>query len=114
MSHDSTLLIPGSSSDAQQTPSSPGFRPKSRRLWTLPGLTGPVLLVRTPVAKPGRKSSLTRDFASLLADVFQIREWRGMDPVGCLLLAAYAAVIAQPLVFGNLGSTIVALMTPVK
>jgi len=37
-----------------------------------------------------------------------------MDPVGCLLLAAYAAVIAQPLVFGNLGSTIVALMTPVK
>ncbi|HEY4361941.1 MAG TPA: hypothetical protein VGN17_13270 [Bryobacteraceae bacterium] len=57
---------------------------------------------------------MTRDFAILLADVFQIREWRGMDPVGCFLLAAYAAVVAQPLVFGTLGSSIVALMTPVK
>jgi hypothetical protein len=51
---------------------------------------------------------------SLLADVLDLRAWRKMDPLACFMLAGYTAVLAQPLVFGSLGSSIVALMTPTK
>lgn len=38
----------------------------------------------------------------------------GLDMVGTLLLAGFAAIILHPLVYGNLGSSVMALMTPVK
>lgn len=38
----------------------------------------------------------------------------GLDMVGALLLAGFAAIILHPLVYGNLGSSVMALMTPVK
>lgn len=37
-----------------------------------------------------------------------------MSPVGYFLLAAYVAIVMEPVVYGSLGSSIVALMTPVK
>lgn len=50
----------------------------------------------------------------LAADVLQLRSWRKLDPLALLMLAVYAAMIAHPLVYGNLGSSVMALMTPVK
>lgn len=38
----------------------------------------------------------------------------GLDMVGALLLAGFAAIILHPLVYGNLGNSVMALMTPVK
>jgi len=37
-----------------------------------------------------------------------------MDPLACFMLAGYTAVVSQPLVYGGLGGSIVALMTPTK
>jgi hypothetical protein len=51
---------------------------------------------------------------SLLADVFDLRGWRKMDPLACFMLAGYTAAVAQPMVFGGLGRSIVALMMPTK
>jgi len=43
-----------------------------------------------------------------------LRSWRDLARVAGLMLAAFVAVVAQPLVYGGLGTSIVALMTPVK
>jgi hypothetical protein len=90
------------------------FSKKTRRIFTLPGLTGPVVLVGSPRTKSAQKGTICHDLLSLAADIFDLRGWRKMDPLACFMLAGYAAVIAQPLVFGSLGSSIVALMTPTK
>lgn len=37
-----------------------------------------------------------------------------MDVVGCVLLAGFVAIVVHPVVYGNLGTSIVALMTPVR
>jgi hypothetical protein len=87
---------------------------KTRRIFTLPGLTGPVVLVGSPRTKSLPKGTICHDILSLLADIFDLRAWRKMDPLACFMLAGYAAVISQPLVYGGLGSSIVALMTPAK
>jgi hypothetical protein len=85
-----------------------------QRLFSLPGLTEPVLLVVSPRTKAARKNNVCLDILRLAADVLHLRAWRDMDPLACFLLAAFTAVIAQPVVFGNLGNSIHALMTPVK
>lgn len=64
-------------------------------------------------ARPKLKS-ICKDMLSLAADVLELRAWRDMDPLACILLAAFAAILLQPVVFGQLGSSIFALMTPVK
>jgi hypothetical protein len=112
-----TLSLPISSHIA--TPSSPAvpatrISKKTRRIFTLPGLTGPVVMVGSPRTKPLQKGTICHDILSLLADVFDLRAWRKMDPLACFMLAGYTAVISQPVVYGNLGSSIVALMTPLK
>lgn len=56
--------------------------------------------------------SLFRDI--LAADVLELRAWGRMGAVGYFLLAAYVAVMVEPLVYGSLGTSIVALMMPVK
>ena len=55
-----------------------------------------------------------RDTLSLFVDIFELRAWARVNPVEGFLLAAYAALIAQPVVYGTLGTSIVSLMTPVK
>jgi hypothetical protein len=117
MSHNTTLSIPRSSSIAK--PSSPAlpeghFSNKTRRIFTLPGLTGPVVLVGAPRTKSLQKGTICHDILSLLADIFDLRGWRKMDPLACFMLAGYTAVVSQPLVYGGLGGSIVALMTPTK
>lgn len=61
-----------------------------------------------------RSGAGARDTVLLAADVLQLRSWRKLDPLALLMLAVYAAMIAHPLVYGNLGSSVMALMTPVK
>jgi hypothetical protein len=117
MTDHTTLSVPASSSIAKASssvlPSGP-LSNKTRKIFTLPGLTGPVVLVSSPRTKSMQKGTICHDLLSLAVDIFELRGWRKMDPLACFMLAGYAAVIAQPLVFGNLGSSIVALMTPTK
>jgi hypothetical protein len=117
MSHNTTLSIAGSSSVAKPSlPARPTghFSKKTRRIFTLPGLTGPVVLVGSPRTKSLPKGTICQDILSLVADIFDLRAWRKMDPLACFMLAGYTAAISQPLVYGNLGSSIVALMMPTK
>jgi hypothetical protein len=81
---------------------------------SLPGLTGPVLLVSSPRARSAPRATIWRDVLSLTADILDLRAWRDLDPVAGFMLAGFVAAVAQPLVYGSLGTSIVALMTPVK
>src|ERR1700733_8281638 len=117
MSHNNTLSVPGPSSIASPSlPALPAghFSKKTRKIFTLPGLTGPVVLVGSPRTKSLQKGTICHDILSLVADILELRAWRKMDPLACLMLAGYTAVISQPVVYGSLGSSIVALMTPTK
>jgi hypothetical protein len=116
MHNNSTLSIPGSSRVTATLPSLPvgHFPNKSHRVFTLPGLTGPVVMVGSPRTKSFQKGTICHDILSLLADIFDLRGWRKMDPLACFMLAGYTAAVAQPMVFGGLGSSIVALMMPTK
>lgn len=120
MTHNTTLTLPASSSITSiAKPSSPALpsghiSKKTRRIFTLPGLTGPVIMVGSARAKSAPRQTICHDILSLVADIFDLRAWRTMDPVASFMLAGYTAVLAQPLVFGSLGSSIVALMTPTK
>jgi hypothetical protein len=91
-----------------------GFSTKKRGFFLVPGLTGPVVLVATSRAKRLPKRTIWCDILSLFVDIFCLRAWRDMDPLACVMLAGFTAIIAQPLVFGGLGSSVVALMTPTK
>jgi hypothetical protein len=66
-----------------------------------------------PAAK-ARKSAAFAEIVSCCADVLELRSWRSPDPLAGFLLAAFIAIVAQPLVYGTTGMSIVALMTPVK
>ena len=66
-----------------------------------------------PVLK-ARATAACAEIASCCIDVLQLRSWRKPDPLAGFLLAAFVAIIAQPLVYGTTGMSIVALMTPVK
>ena len=117
MVHHDTVSIPLPASLAK--PSSPAlpkgnFSNKSRRIFTLPGLTGPVVMVGCPRTKSLQKGTICHDIMSLLADIFDLPAWRKMDPLACFMLAGYAAIISQPLVYGSLGNSVVALMMPTK
>jgi hypothetical protein len=90
------------------------FPKKKQRILSVPGLTGPILIVGSVRAKENPKRSIWRDVLSLAADILELRGWRTADPLSGFMLAAYVAAIAQPLVYGSLGTNIVALMTPVK
>jgi hypothetical protein len=90
------------------------FSKKMREIVALPGLTGPVLLIRSPRTKSARRGTIWCDILSLAADILDLRAWRKIDPLACSMLAGYIAVVAQPLIFGSLGSSIVALMMPTK
>ncbi len=61
-----------------------------------------------------KPSTVFKEILSFTADVLELRAWRNMDPLACILMAAFAAILLQPVVFGQLGSSIFALMTPVK
>jgi hypothetical protein len=51
---------------------------------------------------------------SVAADVLELRAWKDRDPLAGILMAGFAAICAQPLVYGSMGTSIVALMTPVR
>lgn len=61
-----------------------------------------------------RSVKALRNSLVLGADVLELRAWREMDLIAVLMLAVFAAVIAQPLVYGTLGTSVMSLMTPVK
>lgn len=73
-----------------------------------------MLLVGSPRTKSAPGPAIWRDVLSLTADILDLRAWRDCDPVAGFMLAAFVAVVAQPLVYGGMGTSIVALMTPVK
>jgi hypothetical protein len=68
----------------------------------------------TASAKPAQNTRFLGEIFHLFADLLHLREWRQVDPIASFLLAAFAAIISQPLVSGRLGNTLVALMTPVR
>jgi hypothetical protein len=117
MQHNTTLSIPASSSIAKPPQAAVpmgDFSKKRRRILTLPGLTGPIVLIGSPRTKSVQKGTICHDILSLLVDIFDLRGWRKVDPLACFMLAGYTAAVAQPLVFGSLGNSIVALMMPTK
>jgi hypothetical protein len=117
MNNNTALSLPGLTNVLPPSPSgrpTAQFSKKTRRIFTLPGLTGPVVMVGAPRAKSLRKGTICHDILSLVADIFDLRAWRKMDPLACFMLAGYTAAVAQPLVYGSLGSSIVALMMPTK
>jgi len=116
MNHQTTLSIPASSIATPPSSASPvaHIPKKARKIFALPGLTGPVILIGAPRTKSVQKGTICHDILSLFADVLQLRAWRKVDPLACFMLAGFTAVIVQPVVYGNLGNSIVALMTPTK
>ena len=92
-------------------PSIGGLFKEKRSNWALPG---PVVLVASPTAMSIGTRKVWRDVLSFAVDVLDLRAWRTMDPLACVMLACFVAVVAQPLVYGNLGRSFAALMTPVK
>jgi hypothetical protein len=56
----------------------------------------------------------SRGFRSLISGALETRVCGDMDVVGCVLLAGFVAIVVHPVVYGNLGTSIVALMTPVR
>ena len=71
------------------------------------------IALNTP-ARNHRLSATGWNILSLVADVLELRAWRRMNPLEGFLLAAYVAAVAQPLVYGSVGHSVVALMTPVR
>ena len=52
--------------------------------------------------------------ASGVVEVLETKTCGELDLVGTVLLVGFAAIILHPLVHGSLGTTILALMTPVR
>ena len=55
-----------------------------------------------------------RAVRSTVTAVLDTKVCGDMDVVGCVLLSGFVAIVVHPLVYGNLGTSIVALMTPVR
>ena len=66
------------------------------------------------VSEASSKGTFWRDIVSLAVDILDLRAWSDGDPVAGFMVAAHVAAVAQLLVYGSLGNSIVALMTPVK
>jgi hypothetical protein len=113
MSHNTTLTIPATLGRASAAAIG-DFSKKTQGIWMLPGLTGPMVVVASPRIKSMRPKTIWRDILSLFAEVLDLRAWREMDPVACFMLAGFVAAVAQPLVYGNMGHSFAAFMTPVK
>src|ERR1700733_9907872 len=89
------------------------FGDVSKRTWkvrALPGRSDPILLVAAPRAKTVHERPIRHNILSLTANILDLRAWRDMDPLACFMLAGYTAVILQPLIYGSLGGSLVALM----
>jgi hypothetical protein len=110
----SILVSFGKGKESSSSAPAMGFAKKKQRILALPGLTGPVLMMGSARVKTASQGTICRDIMSLAADILDLRAWRRMDPVSGFILAAYVAAVGQPLVYGGLGGSIVALMTPVK
>jgi hypothetical protein len=67
-----------------------------------------------PPAKAAPKASLLRDLFSFTVDALDLHSWRDMNPMACILLAGFIAVVAEPLVHDGLAGRLVALMTSMK
>lgn len=63
---------------------------------------------------PAPKATLWRDLLTFTVDALDLYSWRDMNPMACILLAGFIAVVAEPLVHGGLAGRFVALMTSVK
>lgn len=67
-----------------------------------------------PRVRPNKIKNGWTDSFNLCLDSLQIRSFARMDLFDGFMLAAYVAIIAQPLIYGSAGKSLVALMTPVK
>lgn len=57
---------------------------------------------------------MVRGLIGSWADIFELRSWRKVDPIAYFLLAAFTAMLAQPIVYGPIGLGIVRFVTPVR
>jgi hypothetical protein len=71
------------------------------------------LASRVP-SKSAPKATLWRELFSFAVDALDLRSWREANPMACILLAGFIAIVAEPLVHGGLPGKFVALMTSVK
>jgi hypothetical protein len=60
------------------------------------------------------KASLWRELSWFAVEALDLRSWREVNPLACILLAGFIAIVAEPLVHGGLPGKFVALMTSVK
>ena len=60
------------------------------------------------------RTTLWRELFSFAADALDLHSWRDMNPIACVLLAGFLAVVTEPLVHGGLAGRFLALMTSAK
>jgi hypothetical protein len=73
--------------------------------------------LKAPALRPAKsapKAALWRDILSFAVDALDLHSWRKMNPMACILLAGFTAVVAEPLVYGGLAGRFVALLTSVR
>jgi len=70
--------------------------------------------VAPPPVKSARKATLWHDLFSFAVEALDLRSWRDMNPLACILLAGFIAVVAEPLAHGGLAGRFIALMMSVK
>jgi hypothetical protein len=64
----------------------------------------------TPASKPAPKATLWRELFSFAVEALDLRSWREANPMACIVLAGFIAIVAEPLVHGGLPGKFVALM----
>jgi hypothetical protein len=77
----------------------------SNTVLSLPVSVGPSL-----PSKPAHKATLWRELCSFAVDALDLHSWREVNPMACILLAGFIAVVAEPLVHGGLPGKLVALI----
>ena len=65
-------------------------------------------------SKSAPKVTLRRELFSFAVDALDLHSWRTANPMACILLAGFIAIVAEPLVHGGLPGKFVALLTSVS
>jgi hypothetical protein len=71
-------------------------------------------LASLELSKSAPKSTIWRELFSFTVDALDLRSWRQANPMACIMLAGFIAIVAEPLVHGGLPGKFVALMTPMS
>jgi hypothetical protein len=60
------------------------------------------------------KAALWRELCSFAVDALDLRSWRRANPMACIMLAGFVAIVAEPLVHNGFAARFLALMTSAK